>query len=334
MLSDAPGTAAMRAVPSRPPQLRPASIAGLGTAVPSTVVGNDEVAGRLGVSDRWIVTRTGVRERRIAAPDDRLDDLAAAAGRAALESAGIDAAQLDLVVVATMAADELTPNAAPLVASLLGAHHAGAFDVGAACTGFLSGLSLAAAHVEAGRAEYALVIGVDLLSRLTDHSDRGTAALFADGAGAVVVAPGEDHGGWIGPVILHFDGEGALSIQAHWDDRKIRMQGQDVFREAVRRMSEVTLEAAGRSSLALEEIDHFVYHQANARILAAVGDRLGLDPSRVVDCIDRFGNTSSATIPIALADAEAEGLIEPGSIVLLAAFGAGFTWGGATVQWA
>jgi 3-oxoacyl-[acyl-carrier-protein] synthase III len=313
--------------------VRGASILGIGAALPERIVRNAEVAERAGVSEEWIVARTGVRERHIAGEGERLDTFATYAGRRALEDAGLAAGEIDLVLVATMSADEVTPNAAPLVAHRLGAERAGALDVGGACTGFLGALSLASGQIESGRAERALVIGADLLSRLTDTGDRGTAALFADGAGAAVVAPASD-GASVGPVLLRADGTGAPAIRATHEERLIRMQGHDTFREAVRRLSECTLEATEEAGARLDEIDLFVYHQANARILASVAERLDLARDRVIDCIDRYGNTSSATIPIALAEAQARGLLPSGATVLLAAFGAGFTWGAGVVEWA
>jgi 3-oxoacyl-[acyl-carrier-protein] synthase-3 len=240
---------------------------------------------------------------------------------------------VDLVLVATVGADELLPNAAPLVALDLGARSAGAMDVGAACTGYLSALSLAAAQVESGRCEHVLVIGADVLSRFIDKSDRGTAALFADGAGATVVSPAGEGEGLIGHIALHADGCGASAIRAASDDRIIHMQGHDTFKAAVQRLSESTVEAVEQVGLELDDIGLFVYHQANARILAAVAERLGLDRARVIDCIDRYGNTSSATLPIALADAREREMLEPGMNVVLAAFGAGFTWGAGVIQW-
>ena len=206
-------------------------------------------------------------------------------------------------------------------------------DVGAACTGFLSALSLATAQIESGRCEHVLVIGADVLSRFTDKSDRGTAALFADGAGAVLVGAASGGPGLIGHIALHSDGTGGPAIRASHDDRIIHMQGHDTFKAAVHRLSESTVEAVERVGLELDDIGLFVYHQANARILAAVGERLGIDRHRVIDCIDRYGNTSSATLPIALADARERGLLEPGMNVLLAAFGSGFTWGAGVIQW-
>ena len=317
-------------------QQRAAALASVAMAVPDQVVSNATVAEGAGVTEQWIVHRTGVHERRHVADGERLQDLATAAGREALAEAGVDAADLDLVLVATLAADELTPNCAPLVAHDLGATRAGAMDVSAACTGFLSALALATGQIEAGRADNVLVIGADVLSRFVDKTDRGTAALFADGAGAALVSATEDgdSGGRIGEIVQHSDGSGAQCIRAGHDDQTISMQGHDTFKAAVGRMSEASLEAVGGAGLELDDIDLFVYHQANARILAAVGERLGLDPARVVNSIDRYGNTSAATLPIALADARERGMLDPGTTVLLAAFGAGFTWGAGVIEWA
>jgi 3-oxoacyl-[acyl-carrier-protein] synthase-3 len=330
LTSTAAGTAP--AGEGHPP--RAAALASVAMAVPEQVVGNRTIAVGAGVTEQWIVHRTGVRERRHVRDGERLSELAAAAGRDALEQAGVDAADLDLVLVATVAADELSPNAAPLVAHELGARKAGSMDVSAACTGFLSALSLATSQVEAGRCEHALVIGADVLSRFTDPADRGTAALFADGAGATVVRPVNGNGGRIGHIALHADGAGAPAIYATHEEQMFRMQGHDTFKAAVHRLSESTLEAVERENLTLDDVDLFVYHQANARILAAVGERLGIERERVIDCIDRYGNTSSATLPIALAEAKELGKLEPGSTVLLAAFGAGFTWGAGVIEWA
>src|SRR4029079_17904353 len=229
---------------------------------------NEMVAAGAGVTEQWIVHRTGVHERRHVSEGERLQDLATAAGRAALDEAGVAPDDLDLVLVATLAADELTPNAAPLVAHDLGAVNAGAMDLGSACTGFLAGLQLATAQVEVGRADSVLLIGADVLSRFVDPADRGTAALFADGAGAAVVAPSEDGRSRIGHILLRCDGTGAPSITAGDRERIIHMQGHDTFKAAVLRMTEATLESVARAGLELDDIDLFVYHQANARILA------------------------------------------------------------------
>lgn len=325
-----PRTAA--ATPVTAPTLRLAAIASVGTSLPSAVVANAEIGERIGVSDEWIRKRTGIHSRRILAPDERLTDLAADAGRDALRAAALDAADLDLVLVATTTSDELLPNAAPLVAHALGATRAGAVDVGAACTGFLSGLAFGAAQIESGRAQHVLLIGADAMSRITDPDCRQTAALFADGAGAVVLSVSSGLGR-IGPVALGADGSGAELIVVERDEALIRMQGADTFRHAVARMSEATLEALTLSELSLEDIDLFVYHQANARILRGVGERLGLPAERVVDCIGGYANTSAATLPLALDHVADAGRLRPGDRVLLGAFGAGFTWGAAVVEW-
>ena len=300
-------------------------------AVPDGVLLSDELERRNGLGAGWIESRTGVRERRIAR-EESLTDLAALAGDRALKGAGLDAAELDLVLVATLTADQRMPNAAPLVADRLGARAAGAIDVGAACTGFISALALATAAVEAGRAGSVLVIGADVLSRVTDFDDRRTGGLFGDGAGAVLVTPAAGRA-CIGPAILAADGRCSGLIELDQGDAKIRMNGHDTFREAVDRLSESTLEALTAAGWGIGDVDLFVYHQANSRILRAVGERLGLDPRRVPDYLGRFGNTSSATIPIALSEARAEGRIAAGSRILLAAFGAGATWGATTIIW-
>jgi 3-oxoacyl-[acyl-carrier-protein] synthase III len=232
-----------------------------------------------------------------------------------------------------MTQDELTPNTAPLVATLLGADRAGAFDVGAACTAWLSAVSVAAAQIETGRATWVLVVGADFITRILDWTDRKSAPLFADAAGAAVLGPSDGEHGTIGPIVLGADGSQPEAIFAEHTDRKLRMDGQVVYRNAVNRMSEATLEAVERAGLTLDEIDLFVYHQANARITRAVGERLGLAPARVVDCIERLGNSSAATLLLALSAAERDGRLRPGARVLLGAFGAGFTWGGGVVEW-
>lgn len=302
-------------------------------AVPERMVSNAEIAARLGVEESWIAKRTGTSVRPWAGPEERLSDFAARAGAEALDRAGLRAVDLDLILVATSSADEITPNAAPLVAGLLGAERAGALDVGAACTGWLSALALACGQIESGRAEHTLVIGADFLSRFLDFSDRDTAPLFADGVGAAVVSSTGDSPSLIGPIVLHADHAGADLIRL---DRggQIQMRGPETFRAAVGRLVEVTGQALERGGLALGDIDLFVYHQANARIIRAVGDRLGLPAGRVVDYVDRFANSSTATLPIALSVAQAEGRLHTGDRVLLAAFGGGFTWGAVAVQWA
>jgi 3-oxoacyl-[acyl-carrier-protein] synthase-3 len=223
------------------------------------------------------------------------------------------------------------PNAAPLVAERIGAPLAGAIDVGAACTGFVSALAMAAGAVESGRADNALVIGAELMSRVLNLDDPRTAGLFGDGAGAAVIAPGGD--ARIGPVLLRADGAGSRAVTASHTDNLVRMDGRATFRAAVARLSEITLEVAADAGVDLDDIDLFVYHQANTRILSAVGSRLALDPERVVDSIATHGNTSAASIPLALDSALAAGRIRPGDRVLLGAFGAGLTWGATLLEW-
>ncbi len=318
--------------PEDPVAVHPgAAVASVGVSLPAQRIATSVIAERLGVDEEWIVRRTGIRERRFAAPHETLEDHAAEAGRQALRRAGLTADRLDLILVATTTAEAILPNAAPLVAHKLGATAAGAFDIGAACSGFLSALAVGCGQIESGRARHVLVVGADFMSRITDPDDRATAAVFADGAGAVVLTATEESR--IGPVVLGADGEGAGHIRIDRSDSLIRMRGHETFREAVARLSLVTHQAVQAAAVGIDEIDLFVYHQANGRILSAVGERLGLRPDRVVDCIGRFGNTSAATLPLALAFSEDEGRLAPGDRVLLGAFGAGFTWGATVIEW-
>jgi 3-oxoacyl-[acyl-carrier-protein] synthase III len=307
-----------------------AAIRAVAMAVPERLVANRDIAPRIGVDEEWIVKRTGTSLRPWAAEDERLSDLAARAAAAALQRAGISAGELDLVVVATSSSDEICPNTAPVLAGLIGADTAGAFDVGSACTGWLAGVAMACGQIEAGRAGHVLVVGADFMSRFLDYSDRGTAPLFADGAGAAVVSHSPVPR--IGPVLLRSDARGADWIRLERGGR-ISMQGQETFRAAVSCLAAVTEEAITAADLEQGDIDLFVYHQANSRIIRAVGTRLGLPPERVVDYVDRFANSSTATLPIALSVAEAEGRLLRGQRVLLASFGGGFTWGATVVRW-
>ena len=305
-------------------------VAAVAAALPDRVVENEELAAPLGVDSAWIASRTGIHRRR-RVTGESLVDLAGQAGSRALELAGLDPAELDLVLVGTFTPDQLQPHAAPLVASRIGAEGAGAMDIGSACTGFLSALSLATAQLESGRARAALVVGADVMSRVVDYGDRRTAGLFGDGAGAAVLTPAGP--GLIGPIALRSDGTRAELIHASHEDRLVRMDGRATFRAAVAAMGDVTQEVVSDAGLSLEEIDLFVYHQANSRIISAVGERLDLPPDRVIDCLREYGNTSAASIPIALAEAASTGLLRKGSRVLLSAFGAGLTWGAGIVEW-
>jgi 3-oxoacyl-[acyl-carrier-protein] synthase III len=313
-------------------RLRGAAAVAIGVQLPEEIVTNAAIAQRLGVTDEWILARTGIRERRVAPKSETLPGLAAAAGARALEAAAIDPIDLDFVLVATMSHEQLTPHAAALVAEELGARRAGTMDLSAACSGFVSALALATAQVEAGRADAVLVIGADLMSRLTDPADRSTAALFGDGAGAMLIRSTSERGR-IGPFIVGADGAQADLIRAEREEALMRMKGPDTFRNAVDRLSQVTVEASDAAGVDLDEIDLFAFHQANGRILSAVAERLGLDPRRVLNCIGLHGNTSAASIPLALADADADGRLREGSKVLLAAFGGGLSWAGVTLDW-
>jgi 3-oxoacyl-[acyl-carrier-protein] synthase-3 len=305
-------------------------IAGIGAALPDEVVTSDAIAARFGVDGAWIERRTGIRSRRRLADDARLSDLATDAARNALTDAGVDAADVDMVLVATLTPDELTPGCAPLVAHNLGTI-AAAIDLNAACVGFLSGLQLATAMIEAGRAKTILLVGAEAMLRITDPEDRGTAMVFADGAGAAVIAAGR---GELGPVILKSDGSLAPLIQIFHDERHIRMDGHGTFLNAVASLSEATLEACAAADLAADDIDAFVFHQANRRILEAVAEKLDLPRERVVDVIADLGNTSAATLPLALTMARDRGQITSGSRVLLGAMGAGFVYGAGVLTWA
>jgi 3-oxoacyl-[acyl-carrier-protein] synthase-3 len=306
-----------------------AGIVGIGTA--ERIVENAEVTPMIGVSDDWIVKRTGIRARHYASPRAHLADLASDAGRAALLDAGVDGADIDLVLVASCSQDSVMPNAAPLVAHALGAERAGAFDIGSACTGFISALATARGMLLSGATRHALVIGAEIMSRHVDPTDRNTAALFGDGAGAVVCSAGA--AGAIGPVVLGSDGAHAALIVADRDTQLLAMDGHETFKQAVRRLGEGTLAACEQAGLALGDIDLFVYHQANRRILQTLSERLEIPPTKVVDAISEFGNTSAASVPLALAQARADGTLRDGMRVVLAAAGAGFTWGATVIEW-
>ena len=307
-----------------------AAVASVGMSLPETVVDSHEIEQRLGLVPDWIERRTGIRARRVAAEHERLETHATLAATQALARAGVEGKDLDLVLVATTTSDELMPHAAPLVATALGATRAGAFDIGAACTGFLSALATGVSMIDAGRASAIVVIGADFMSRITDPQDRSTAAVFADGAGAVVLlATGESTR--IGPVVLGARGDDAIRVPR--DTAKIEMRGHETYKEAVHYLSISTEQAVAAAGVALDQIDLFVFHQANGRILAAVGERLGVNPQRVVDCIGEFGNTSAATLPLALAHSVEGGRLRDGDLVLLGAFGAGFTWGATVLEW-
>jgi 3-oxoacyl-[acyl-carrier-protein] synthase III len=310
---------------------RTAGIVGLGAALPQRRVANAEVAARLGVSVEWIERRTGIRERRYAAPGQRVSELATSAGAVALRDAGLHGSDLDMVLVATLASDEITPSTAPIVAHELEADDAAAIDVGAACAGSIAALAHATAWIEAGRARNVLVIGAEILTRVVDFDDRRTAPLFGDGAGAMVVSVNAV--GQIGPFVFGSDGAAAQAIRATRARGVLEMEGHDTFLMAVDRLSRSTREVLELDGSELEDVDLFVYHQANARILSAVAERLQLAPERVFDCIGELGNTSAASVPLALSEAVRVGALRPGARVLLGAVGAGLVWGATVVTW-
>ncbi len=317
--------------PRAPRASRTAGIVGVGSALPERRVSSADIAAGLGVDAAWIERRTGIGERRYAAPDARVSELACGAALMALADAGVEAGEIDLVLVATLASDEITPSTAPLVAYELGMEGVPAFDVGAACAGSLAALAQACAWIESGRARRVLVIGAEILSRFIDHEDRRTAPLFGDGAGALVVALGAD--GVIGPIVLGSDGGAARAIRVTREAGVLEMEGHETFLMAVQRLSQSTTEVLELAGLTLADVDLFVYHQANARILAAVAERLGVEPGRVFDCIARLGNTSAASVPLALGEAVRTGALQPGARVVLGAVGAGLVWGAGVLTW-
>jgi len=320
----------------------PVAITGLGSYLPEQVVTNEDFAKRLDTSDEWIRTRTGIRERHYAAPDEATSDLATAAGRAALKDAGLTADDVDVIIVATTTPDHPVPATAPIVAARLG-RTCTAFDLNAACSGFVYGLQVGAGMAAGGST--VLLIGAETLTRYVDPDDRSIAVLFGDGAGAVVLQ--RDDAATIGPFDLGSDGS-ELEILwmraggsrepfdpiAHAEaSSRMSMRGGDVYRHAVTRMtssSQIVLEAA---SITIDDIDLMVGHQANLRILEAVGQRLGVPEDRCHVTVDRHGNTSAASIPLALDDARQQGLLEPGARLLLTAFGGGLTWGSCILTW-
>jgi 3-oxoacyl-[acyl-carrier-protein] synthase-3 len=249
----------------------------------------------------------------------------------ALANARLEPQEIDMVLVATLAADEITPSTAPVVAHELGIEGAAAFDVGAACTGAIAALAHATAWIEAGRARHALVIGAEVMTRFIDHDDARTAPLFGDGAGALVVS--RDAAGEIGPFVLGSDGAAAGAIRATREKGFIEMEGHETFLMAVRHLTESTRQVVALAELEMGEIDLFVYHQANARILTSVAERLGLPRERVFDAISQLGNTSAASIPLALSEAVRAGRLQPGSRVVLGAVGAGLVWGATVLEW-
>ena len=308
------------------------TILGVGAAVPAQLITNADLEARLDTNDEWIVRRTGIRERRHISGDETLAQLAAGACTDAVNDSGGTAAEIDHLIVATITPDRLTPGLAPAIAARIGAPHAGVVDINAACCGFLYGLDQAAALIESGRARKVLVCGAEALSRITDHEDRATAVLFGDGAGAVVVGAGAPGRG-IGSFAFGYDDELADTLYAEREQPKLRMAGQQVYRHAVARMAEAAQQVLERNGVGIDEVDYFVAHQANARIVAAVADALGIAHEKVSFNVEWTANTSAASIPLALAAADRAGELAPGSLVGMVAFGAGFVWAAGLASW-
>jgi 3-oxoacyl-[acyl-carrier-protein] synthase-3 len=309
-----------------------AVIAGIGHALPTAVVTNHDLAARLDTTDEWIRTRSGIRQRYIAPPGTGTADLAVEAGAHALKSAGVDA--VDLVVLATSTADRACPATAPGVMSRLGLGRIPAFDMDAVCSGFLYGLATSVAMLTSGQVGTVLLIAADTFSRLVDHEDRATAFLFGDGAGAVVLRRGgpDEHGAVL-KVTIGSDGTQEELITVADRQSHFTMQGQAVYRQAVVSMADSASRAMADVGWTVGDVDHFVGHQANQRILDAVATRIGIAPDRAISNLARVGNTAAASIPLALSEAASTGRLRPGDRVVLAAFGGGATWGAAALTW-
>ena len=315
------------------------SITGLGSRVPDRIVTNEELSQHVDTSDEWIVTRTGIRERRIAAPEEALTDLALPACRAALDQAGVDPAEIDLLIVATVTPDMTFPSSGAILADQLGAPEAAAYDLSAGCTGFMYALAQAYGMLAGGLAHKALVVGGDVLSRILDWSDRSTLVLFGDGAGAVVLEA-VPSGGFLGfelgaegagGVHLWLPGSGSRLV----DDANgyVKMNGREVFKFATRVLVASADALLAECGVSIDDVDVYVPHQANVRIIDHATKKLGIPSERVVVNVDRYGNTSSGSIPLALADAAAEGRLHEGTLVLMTGMGAGLTWGSALMRW-
>ncbi|MCL6633780.1 MAG: ketoacyl-ACP synthase III [Alicyclobacillus herbarius] len=322
-----------------------AGILGTGSALPDQVLTNADLEKMVDTDDEWITSRTGIKERRIAREGETTSDFATLAASRALADAGVAAADLDLILCATVTPDMMFPATACLVQDRLGAQHAGAMDVSAACTGFLYAVCTAAAMVEAGRYRNVLVIGADLLSRIIDYKDRTTCVLFGDGAGAAVVGPVEGERGFLS-FHLGSDGGGGKHLYLPAGGSKmpataetiegrmhyLKMEGRETFKFAVKAMAASTERVLTEAGLTREDIDLLVPHQANIRIIEAARDRFGIPEDKVVVTIHKYGNTSAASIPIALDEARREGRAKIGDVVVLVGFGAGLTWGAAALR--
>jgi 3-oxoacyl-[acyl-carrier-protein] synthase III len=323
-----------------------AGILGTGHSYPETILTNADLEKIVDTTDEWIITRTGIKERRKAAPGEYTSQFATRASQEAIERAGIDATDIDLILCATVTPDQILPSTACLIQAQLGANRAAAMDIVAACSGFLYGLTIAEPMIRSGQIKYALVIGAELLTRYVDYTDRSTCVLFGDGAGAAILGPVEGDRGILASRIrsdgryeeqLYAPGggtKGGFSAETiARGDHFFKMKGNEVFKIAVRSMSDISKQVLCEAGLKTEDVKLFIPHQANQRITDAVANMLNVDSSRVYSNIERTGNTSSASIPICLNECVEAGRLSKGDIVLLASFGGGFTWGGVVMRW-
>ena len=319
----------------------PISITGVGAYAPERVLTNDELATLVDTSDEWIMERTGIRERRIAAPEQALTDLALPAAQAALAQAGVEGKDLDFLLCATVTPDMMFPTSSALLADTLGANDAAAYDLLAGCTGFMYALAQAYGMLASGLAERALVVGGDVLSRILDWTDRSTLVLFGYGAGAVVLEKvekpgflgfelGADGGGGIH---LSLPGSGSRSMEEATGNGYVHMNGREVFKFATRVLVSSAEAVLERCGAAVEDVDVYIPHQANVRILDYAVQKLGIPRERMIVNVERYGNTSSGSIPLALAEAQADGRLKEGDLVLMTGMGAGLTWGSALMEW-
>ncbi len=322
-------------------------ITGTGSALPGKILTNAELERLVDTSDEWITTRTGIKERRIAAEGEYTSTFAAEAGRRALEMAGVKPEEIDLIILSTVTPDFPFPSTACIVQDILGATNATAFDLSAACSGFIFGMSVAEKYLRSGAARKILIIGSEVLSRIVDWQDRNTCVLFGDGAGAVVLEASEgahsllsthtfSNGSYWN--LLYQPGSGSRNpaTDSHTiDERKlyVTMEGNDVFKHAVRAMEEAAVKALDANGLSPSDISLLIPHQANRRIIDATAKRLGVDSERLFTNLQHYGNTSSASIPIALDEVNRQGLLKPGNKLLMVAFGGGFAYGSALVNW-
>jgi 3-oxoacyl-[acyl-carrier-protein] synthase III len=315
------------------------SITGLGVKVPDRVVTNDDLKQYVDTSDEWIRERTGIRERRMASKDEALSDIALPASRDALAQAGVEGKDIDLLIVATVTPDMAFPSTGAILADKLGAVDAAAYDLSAGCTGFMYALAQAYGMLVGGLAKRALVVGGDLLSRILDFEDRSTLVLFGDGAGAVVLEAVPERG-FLG-FELGADGAGGQSLWLPGSgsrifddpDRLVKMNGREVFKFATRILVKSAQDVMERCGVTIDDVDVYVPHQANMRIIDHATKKLGVPSEKVVINVDRYGNTSSGSIPLALADAAQDGRLKPGKLVLMTGMGAGLTWGSALIRW-